>query len=153
MSFTARHLTQFRALSHSDRRMLLKAAFCMPAFWLGLRVMGLSRFRARLQASHVATDQTLPFLEIQNIGHLVNTAARHGPFHATCLTRSLLLVWLLNRRGVSSDLRIGVRLTQGALEAHAWVECDGMPVNDSVEVIRRFEPFGAPVPAAAFDAP
>ncbi len=96
-------------------------------------------------------DLVLP--DIQKLGELVNTAARHVPFPATCLTRSLLLVWLLNRRGVSSDLRIGVRLTQGVLEAHAWVECGGIPVNDRVEVIRQFEPFGDPVPATAFDAP
>ncbi len=115
--------------------------------------MGLARLRARLQRSYVPTAAPLRFPDIQKLGELVNTAAGHSPFPATCLTRSLLLVWLLNRRGVKSDLRIGVRLTQGALEAHAWVECDGIPVNDRLDVIRQFEPFGDPVPATAFDGP
>ena len=133
--------------------MLLKAAACLPAIWLGLRAIGLARFRAALQSAYAPTASTLSLPDILKLGELVNTAARHVPFPATCLTRSLLLIWLLNRRGVSSDLRIGVRLTQGVLEAHAWIECDGIPVNDRVEVIRQFEPFGDPVPATAFDAP
>ena len=148
-----RRLTRFRALSHADQRMLLKAAACLPLTWLGLRVMGLARLQARLQRAFVPTAAPLRLPDIQKLGELVNAAAGHIPFPATCLTRSLLLVWLLNRRGVKSDLRIGVRLTQGALEAHAWVECDGIPVNDRLDVIRQFEPFGDPVPATAFDGP
>jgi len=84
---------------------------------------------------------------------MVNLAARHSPFPATCLTRSLLLQWLLLRRGVASQLRIGVRLHSKSLQAHAWVECDGVPVNDSVDIASQFAPFAASLPAAAFMTP
>jgi hypothetical protein len=147
------HLSRFRALGFADQRTLLLSGVCLPLVWLGLRVLGLAHLRALLQRFYVPTSTSPELPDIRKLGALVNTAARHVPFPATCLTRSLLLIWLLNRRGVSSDLRIGVRLTHGALEAHAWVECDGLPVNDRVEVIRQFEPFADPVPAAAFDAP
>ena len=153
MSGWGRRLAQWQALSHADRRMLMKAAACAPMMWLGLRVMGLARLHARLSRSFAPASAPLALPEIQKLGELVNIAACHVPFPATCLSRSLLLVWLLNRRGVRNDLRIGVRLTEGALEAHAWVECNGIPVNDSHDVIHRFEPFDDPVPANSFDAP
>lgn len=87
---------------------------------------------------------TLPAM--QSLAEAVNIAARHTPFPATCLTRSLLLDWLLQRRGVTSDLRIGVRLTEGALDAHAWVEYKGIPVNDLPYVASQFASFGELVP-------
>jgi len=153
MNLWGRRLAQFRALRLADQRMLLISAACLPWIWLALRVMDLSRLQALLQRSYLPAATTLQLPDIQTLGELVNIAARHVPFPATCLSRSLLLVWLLNRRGVKSNLRIGVRLTRGVLEAHAWVECDGIPVNDRVDVIRQFEPFGDVVPATAFDAP
>lgn len=146
-------MAQFRALGPADRRMLLVCAAWLPFFSLGLRVLGLARFKARLERSPVTTQGSLSLPEIQQLGDLANKAARHTLFPATCLTRSLLLYWLLHRRGVESDLRIGVRVTQGSLAAHAWVECDGLPVNESLDVIRQFEPFADLVPASAFDAP
>ena len=64
---------------------------------------------------------------------------------SNCLTRSLLLVWLLRRRGVSTDLRIGVRLSQGNLEAHAWVEHEGSAINEASDIGARFAAFDAPL--------
>ena len=145
-------LTRFRALSGSDRRTLLAAAAWMPIFWLGLRVLGLPRFQARLQRTATTANTAMPLADIQALGELVNIAARHTLGPRTCLTRSLLLGWLLRRRGVESQLRIGVRLNQGALDAHAWVECDGVPVNDQPDVGAQFASFGDLVPLAAFDA-
>lgn len=152
MNRLARRLARFRGLSGSDRRTLLAAAAWMPIFWLGLRVLGLPRFQARLQHSKSTVNVAMPLADIQALGEIVNIAARHTLGPRTCLTRSLLLGWLLRRRGVESQLRIGVRLNQGALDAHAWVECDGVPVNDQPDVGAQFASFGDLVPLAAFDA-
>lgn len=46
------------------------------------------------------------------------------PTDARCLTRSVVLVDLLARRGISSTLVIGVA-TEDGFKAHAWVERDG----------------------------
>ena len=151
MNRLARHLARFWALSFADQRTLLAAAAWMPLFWLGLRVWGLSRFQAFLERGKAAAGNDMSLPDIRALGELVNIAARHTLGPRTCLTRSLLLGWLLRRRGVASNLRIGVRLTNGALDAHAWVECDGVPVNDEPDVGTRFASFGDLVPLAAFD--
>ena len=81
---------------------------------------------------------------------MVNIAGRYAPGPATCLTRSLFLSWLLRGWGVSCELRIGVRLNDGALEAHAWVEHLGMPINDADDIALRFAPFDGLIPFSSF---
>ena len=148
----ARHFAQFRKLSYAEQRMMLTAAACMPIFWLCLRVMGLPRFQARIERARKPICPAITLPEIKKLGELVNIAARQLLGARTCLVRSLLLGWLLQRRGVQSQLRIGVRLTQGALAAHAWVEYRGEPVNDQADVASHFATFGELVPLTAFEA-
>lgn len=134
------------ALSGAERRMLLAAAACMPLFWLGLRVWGLPRFQAWLHRARVRHGQAMTLEEMQALGKLVNIAALRTIGSTSCLTRSLVLQWLLHRRGVESQLRIGVSLTQRVLSAHAWVEFEGIPINDRADVSSAFPPFADPVP-------
>jgi hypothetical protein len=139
MSRLARWRLNWRALAPAERRVLLAASLLMPVFALGLRVLGLRRCRALLKPDVLAqTRSELPSPRV--LGQLVNLAARRSPLHASCLTRSLMLTWMLRRRGIASDLRIGVRLEGGRLDAHAWVETDGTPINDDLNIASRFAP-------------
>lgn len=133
--------------------MLLGAVIWLPLFWLGLRILGLRRFQNWLRRDRPRIDSSLSSDKIARIATLVNTAASHAPFPASCLTRSLLLGWILRRRGVASRLRIGVRLTGGVLDAHAWVEYAGIPINDRPDVCDEFAPFVEIVPPGAFQSP
>lgn len=55
----------------------------------------------------------------------VAQAARRVP-RATCLVQALALRWMLRRRDIGCDLRVGVsRSERGEFEAHAWIECGG----------------------------
>ncbi len=59
----------------------------------------------------------------------------------TCLRRATVLAALLRREGRVAEVVIGVRRDEaGALEAHAWVRCDGV------------EPFLESEPDRAFTA-
>lgn len=143
---------KFLDLSQMQRRTLISALLLLPVFWLALRMLGLARFHANLKRRPILATVLVPISVIRTVGLAVNIAARHTPFPATCLTRSLLLGWLLRRRGVPSDLRIGVRLAKGVLDAHAWVECGGVPVNDSLDVGSQFAAFSDLVPSKASSA-
>jgi len=73
------------------------------------------------------------------IARIVNFACRHGIRSSTCLTRSLTLIRLLSRRGLESQLKIGVRIDDSEkMAAHAWVEVAGLPVNDKKDVASDF---------------
>ncbi len=150
VSEISRCVSIYRTLSARERKVLLVSLVLLPAFWLGLRLAGLQHFQAWLDRSPVARRAPLRRAEAAALGLAVNRAANHVLGPATCLTRSLLLRWLLRRYGTTSDLRIGVRLEQGELVAHAWVEMDGVPLNDLPEVIARFAVFDKPVSPEMF---
>lgn len=153
MNRLARHFEKFGVLSRAEQRTLLSAAVWLPIFWLGLRLLGLQRFHARLQRRPVGCGKQMNLGELRVMGELVNIAANHSLGPRSCLTRSLLLGWLLRRHGMESQLRIGVRLTKGVLDAHAWVECNGIPINDQVDISTQFTSFGDLVPLEAFRTP
>jgi hypothetical protein len=154
MSAPASRWDRWLALSPLQRGALLQAWCLMPLAWLGLRRWGLPRLHAWLQAdppARVAPNAAALALA-RELGEATNIAARHTPFSATCLSRSLLLLWMLRRRGMAGELRIGVRLQAGTLTAHAWVEYAGQPVNDRPDVAQQYAPFHDLHQALAFDA-
>jgi Transglutaminase-like superfamily len=139
--------SRFISLDTAQRRVFFTSWTLLPFFWLGLLLLKLPDFYNRLGAgAGKRRTQPMSLADIQALGAAVNMAARHTPFPATCLTRSLLTGWFLHRRGVASELRIGVRLTQGVLNAHAWVECNGIPVNDLPDIASQFSVFDKPLP-------
>lgn len=142
-------LSQWRALTPDSRGVLLAAAGLLPVFWIALRVLGLARFHSMLSRRPLRAS-TMLVPDAFAVAEQVNRAARHSFLPATCLTRSLLLGWLLRRQGISSELRIGVRMADGQFQAHAWLECGGVPVNDTMGAIREFAVFDQPSCAASF---
>jgi hypothetical protein len=140
-------VSRLLALSWPERGLLLQAAFLLPLTWAGLRLFGLPRLHgwATRPAAGAARMDPTP----QAIGVLVAVAGNRLPFPSTCLTRSLLLLWLLRRRGLRAELRIGVRRVEAEIESHAWVELDGEPVNETQEVAGRFAVFDAPLPSGS----
>lgn len=146
----SRYVSLFRTLPAREKKVLLASLVLLPSFWLGLRLAGLQRFQAWLDRSPVARRAPLSQADAAALGLAVNRAANHVPGPATCLTRSLLLRWLLRCYGTNSDLRIGVRFEVGKLTAHAWVEKDSIPLNEGPEVVARFAAFEQPVSPEMF---
>jgi len=147
-----RPLRKLLALPPPQRREVLMAALLLPPFRLGLRLLGLRRWR-KLTVGRLGTVPAAADLaQAQSAGDMVNLVAGFGPWRTNCLARSVLLEWMLRRRGVRVALRIGVRREADALQAHAWVESDGVPVNDEPDIAERFAPFADLPPASAFRA-
>lgn len=65
--------------------------------------------------------------EARRLGHAVVRALTVVPGDTRCLRRSLVLMQLLAKRGISAQLVIGTRTSPDFL-AHAWIEHDGEPV-------------------------
>ena len=80
------------------------------------------------------------FVEAQRLVRVSNVLLRFWPFNSRCLQRSLVVLWLLRRRGIAAELKIGVRWEEVALLGHAWVEVAGRPVNDTAAHCAEFRP-------------
>lgn len=58
----------------------------------------------------------------------------------SCLARSTLTWWLCRRRGIGADLRFGMS-ADGSRTGHAWVEVDGLVLDDAPDVASRYVAF------------
>jgi hypothetical protein len=131
-----RRLRTFLALEPAQRRAFLEALAWIWASRIRLPVLGLARalrgWRHPAQAG-AAWPAAARWIGI---------ASRYCPGGGNCLVRSLALYGALRRAGVAAELRIGVGKTAPHLEAHAWIEVDGVPANDAADVATRYAPFG-----------
>ena len=139
-----RRWRQWRGLPPAERRQLLLLALLQPAISLALRVRGFTRTRAWLERhsqsprSHPATPDEAS--AAQRTAELASIAGRRGPVATTCLRQALAVHWLLRRRGLQPELRLGVDRIGNAPDMHAWVELEGVPLAQPQLRHRAFQP-------------
>jgi hypothetical protein len=102
--------------------------------------------RMRREASAVADTSSTPDVlgaqpECQRLLRFVAVAYEVLPFPATCLRQSLVLYGLLERRGVSSRFCLGVAKRGAALDAHAWIECNGVTLDAAGARFRELQAY------------
>ena len=69
---------------------------------------------------------------VQRLFQLLEIADRRTHRVPSCVRQALVLTWLFKWFGLNSDIRIGVRrLTGQDLEAHIWLEIQGVPLQSS----------------------
>jgi hypothetical protein len=145
-----RKIRSFASLPPAEQTCYFQALLLFPLVDVCLRLFSWDRcHRWAQQWAH--RGQAKPSRQLpspRRIAWLVERAARHCPWPATCLRRSLLLWAFLLRSGVPSELRLGFRNPDGKFEAHAWVEWSGVPLNDTPDVRSRYA-----VPAQALTSP
>jgi hypothetical protein len=138
---------KFIGLSARERILLSQSLALLPFAALALRVMGLGNYQRLM---HTLSRGGKPIVDedarklrdrVRKTARLVEAAGRYGPYRAKCLPESLTLWWLLRRQGIESQIRFGARKNDRRMEAHAWVEFEGTPLNDSRDVSERFKPF------------
>ena len=130
---------------------MLEATGGLLATWLGLRLAGFRHWKRALERLSPSTnlvarepgESQLQAAEL--IARMAAAAARNLFISTNCLEQSLVLWWLLRRRGISAELRIGARKELERFEAHAWVEVYSAVLNDSKEEHRHFVPFEGPI--------
>jgi Transglutaminase-like superfamily len=83
--------------------------------------------RLRGPGSPPVADDSESLREARHLGHIVGRGLRLLPGDTRCLRRSLVLLQLLSRRGISAELVIATR-TEPDFLAHAWIEHDGQAV-------------------------
>ncbi|HEV2388546.1 MAG TPA: lasso peptide biosynthesis B2 protein [Candidatus Acidoferrales bacterium] len=143
---------KFRGLPAEEKKLFLRAALLLPLVRVGLKALGLKRVAALLQSSPPPPPLGNPsdrLGEARRAARLVAIAARYAG--GACLAQALVSVWLLERRGIPADLRIGVRKSDRGLEAHAWVELLGTVLNDGQDVTERFAAFDRSFAPARLD--
>jgi hypothetical protein len=139
-------IRRYKALDAESRTLFWRAVRLLPQVTLSLRLRGYAQTAASLQSrakSHLDTivaEQDLA-LKIAKTSRMVRAASQFGSIRATCLAQSLTLWLLLQQQNISSAIKIGVRKENGRMEAHAWVERNGVTLNETDEVHQHYAPF------------
>jgi Transglutaminase-like superfamily len=137
---------RIRALSAAQWRVVLSSVVLLAPIQVMLKSRGLKR-TARLLAERSdrplgASDRA----EAASIAEAVSLVAGRRVVGALCLGRSLLLWFLLRRRGMDAQLVVGTNAVGDTWMAHAWVELDGQPINDVADVREHYGSFGLELP-------
>ena len=146
-------LNKVREMSRHERGLLLQSVLLLPLIHLALMLFGFSRVQRWMQRLRPLKqkDRSHSGVEIvpraREISRIVSVAADHGLYRATCLRRSMLVWWFLRRDGMDSQICFGVRTIGGRLLAHAWVEWDGIVLNDSIDITNQYRALQAGLPA------
>lgn len=128
-----------RELSFSGWLSLLEAWWALAVFYVRLRWMSYERLG---QSSHLGLKEDgEQLLLARQLYRLVGWAAHLHLFPMACLVQSLALRWMLSRRGISSQVRIGAKKTMDGISAHAWVEINGQAVGGQEAGFEGFRPF------------
>lgn len=133
--------------------MFFRAAVLLPGISLSLRLRGFGATQESLQNFSVASNpgkyssEEVANAELVKMAvRMVNAAARHGWGQPSCLEKSLALWLLLRQQGTVSSVRIGARKDGGKFQAHAWVERDGVALNEPGDEHRHYATFDAAFP-------
>jgi len=122
-------LKKFFYLKLFDKKLLVKA-------WIRLALIRVKISRYGFRHIHRSTkigneeanrgpamDPRFP----EKVAWAVRTASDFVPGAKTCLIRALAVHAMLARHGIPSSIRFGIHRDGGEeLEAHAWVECNGV---------------------------
>ncbi len=98
-----------------------------------------NRWRSWLDCDRAKLQNALSEQAIRQIIELSEKVGRNHYKKMNCLRRSLTQKLLLEKRGVSSELKLGVRLENSNLAAHAWLVCGEICLNDTAENIKSYQ--------------
>jgi hypothetical protein len=140
-------LRQLAELSLLQWWIILVAIFMLPMIALSLRFSGFKQTKNRMSLLIPASIDGISAGEdnlsrAQLISRAVVIAGNHGVYRANCLKQALLLWWLLARRGILSELKLGTqKIPQDTFSAHAWVEYRGNVLIGESNIEDRFLAF------------
>lgn len=162
-------LGKVQRLSWHERRLLAQALVLLPLTFFGVYAVGVKRWQRVLNRLSPFREVSGPNSNVPRkpnpggrhstkhsiaprndhaaseraraIARMVRIAAEHGVYRANCLQQSLVLSCLLRSESIESEIRFGARKEGSQLQAHAWVECFGVAINEEDDGCQRFFPF------------
>ena len=134
-----RSLTRFRSLPQTDKLLLCEAFVLVASIRMGLLLLPLSSVRSMASKARGRSRGSSTPASVGRSAWAIAAVSRRIP-GATCLTQALAAQWLLARRGVASQVAIGVaKDAKHRFEAHAWLLCNSEIVVGGSEA-ERFTP-------------
>ena len=140
--FRGRVLRKLLHLSPREWRDLLLAQWELVASQRLVRTLPtgtLTSGEPRLVGERRAPGDPQRLTEARQLALAVTRASRHGLTRPQCLVRAMALSRLMERSGITGGvIRVGVRRSDGEMQAHAWVEYAGEVLGDQEDHVGTF---------------
>ena len=133
-------LARYRALPVTERRALWSATWRLILIRLSL-LGSIQNTRARF-GGRAASLRSIADPEEWSRWQMRALALRRAGSRLPgvhCLARSLALRWWMRSSGIDAECLIGVRNQDGRIDSHAWVEVGGRPVDETPEIVARYQ--------------
>ena len=143
---------QYQGLSGYEQGLFWRSIILLPVlhsslfFWEYPRLLHFLEKKIRLGKRIGFKKESEIIEKAFQISRIVSIAARYGFFQATCLRRSLLIWCLLRREGIRSTIEFGIKKTNADLQAHAWVQIDGVVISERDGTYQQYQPIGSTIP-------
>ena len=132
-------LLAVRHLTSTQRRLALRALIALPVAHRLIRRRSFAVAEQWCANTPVLRATNTVGLAPAEIGAAARAAvAAVRPLGISCMPQAAVLRSLLCSAGFEAQIRFGVHRTADGLEAHAWVEVDGEPVNEPSDIAQRF---------------
>lgn len=118
------------------RRETFSAFIGLLAFDLLLKFRGFQSLIKKVEHWPTAEPRTTDSETCRRVRAMVDRAQMYYPKKAMCLQHSAVVTCLLRRRGVPAEMVLAAQ--EFPPKAHAWVEVDGVVVNDFTAVQRVY---------------
>lgn len=124
---------KFRALSMTERNLLVEATFALGGARLALICVPFRRIAAWLGCLGIESSTSVSSFHdamAKQVGWAIETMSRHLPWQCRCLAQALAAWWMLNRRGITGTIYFGVANAPAKpFSAHAWMRCGSRVVT------------------------
>ena len=136
-----------RSIMSSDWDSVSASCALLPAVRLLLRLRGLQATASWLAIRSDVASRPPDTDRCSSVAKAVSMVSNRRLIGATCLPRSLTTWFLLRRRGIDAVVVLGADVSNtDGLPAHAWVEVEGVPLNEAADIRERFGSFGLELP-------
>jgi hypothetical protein len=113
---------RFLALTSADRRLLGETAVVEVLVAVALRVLSFRALRRALARTPPLREARITSrTSVARLEWAAAAVGRRLGRMDSCLARALTVQWLASRRGMDVPVRIGVRHSTQAFDAHAWI--------------------------------
>jgi hypothetical protein len=133
-------MLKFLKLGATDKILFLKLLLLLP--YKQRQATGRDPRRASPAQSPNGRDVTFSgrydLDRAKALAAIVEAATRRSIIPVTCFIRSVALHEVLVREGLESQIRFGIDRGDTRFLAHAWVEHQGLPINDATDVRERY---------------
>jgi len=128
---TSKRIKTFLHLNLGYKLLLMEAFLSLGISRLALLTMEFKEIapylgKQREPESVFAGKKRQPPTRAKKVGRAVRLMSNYTPWESKCLAQAMAAKIMLNRRGIKSELYLGVAKDErGRMIAHAWVKCCG----------------------------